>query len=251
MYQSHVGQFSTPMLTRPLRAVLMDVDGTLYHQGALRCCMGLELCALLVSRQSAAYRIWRSLGYFRRIREDLRHLGAPAGSLATLQYVAAAQRAGEDPAYLEAVVAEWIHHRPLKYLRRCRRPGLEAFLTFLTRQGIQMGVFSDYPVLDKLQALGLSEMMSLMLCATDPAINAFKPHPKGFWHACALWGVAPDEVLYIGDRPEVDACGAAKAGMPCALLGKREGVASDGNASLGYVTFSSFTRLHHALTSNC
>jgi hypothetical protein len=45
----------------------------------------------------------------------------------------------------------------------CRRRGLEAFLTFLESQGIQIGVFSDYPVLDKLQALGLAERMSLAL----------------------------------------------------------------------------------------
>jgi putative hydrolase of the HAD superfamily len=212
--------------------------------------MGLELCALLVSRQSwqAASRTWRSLGYFRRVREELRHLGEPAGSLAALQYIEAAQRAREDHAYIEAVVAEWIHQRPLKYLRLCRRPGVEAFLTFLKSQGIQVGVFSDYPVIDKLQALGLTGMMSLMLCATEPEINAFKPHPKGFLHACALWGIAPEEVLYIGDRPEVDACGAANAGMPCALLGKREGIARYGNTSVGYVTFSSFVELQHALT---
>jgi HAD superfamily hydrolase (TIGR01549 family) len=215
--------------------------------------MGLELCALLVSRQSwqTAYRIWRSLDYFRCVREELRHLGEPAGSLATLQYVEAAKRAGEDHAYIEAVVVEWIHQRPLKYLWRCRRPGLEAFLTFLKSKGIQVGVFSDYPVLDKLQALGLPGMMSLMLCATEPEINAFKPHPKGFLHACALWGIPPEEVLYIGDRPEVDACGAANAGMPCALLGKREGITRYGNSSVSYITFSSFIELKHALTPDC
>jgi FMN phosphatase YigB (HAD superfamily) len=114
--------------------------------------------------------------------------------------VETARRAGNDQVQIESVVIEWIHQRPLKYLRLCRRRGLEAFLTFLESKGIQVGVFSDYPVLDKLQALGLAERMSLALCATDPEINAFKPHPKGFLHACALWGLPPEEVLYIGDR---------------------------------------------------
>jgi HAD superfamily hydrolase (TIGR01549 family) len=185
--------------------------------------MGLELCALPFSIRSyrSAYRIWRSLRYFRRLREELRRLGEPAAALATLQYVEAAKRAGEESTQIESAVAEWIYQRPLKYLRLRRRRGLEAFLTFLEKQGVQVGVFSDYPVLDKLQALGCSERMSLTLCATDVDINAFKPHPKGFWHACALWGLSPGEVIYIGDRPEVDAVGAAHAGMPCALLGAR------------------------------
>jgi HAD superfamily hydrolase (TIGR01549 family) len=240
------------MIKRLLRAILLDVDGTLYHQEALRCFMGLELCTLLVSKQSgqAAYRIWRSLNYFRRIREELRLLGAPAVALATLQYVEAAQRTGEEQAYIEEVVAEWMYQRPLKYLWLCRRRGLKAFLTFLKSQGFQVGVFSDYPALDKLQALGLAGTMSLTLCATDPEINAFKPHPKGFLHACALWGVCPEEVLYIGDRPEVDACGAANAGMPCVLLGGRERLRRYRHAAVGHVTFSSFAGLQHALTPN-
>jgi putative hydrolase of the HAD superfamily len=240
------------MIKRPIRAVLLDVDGTLYHQSALRCFMGLELCTLPLSSRScrSAYSIWRSLGYFRRIREELRSLGEPEGPLATLQYVQAAERAGENQAHVEHVVTEWIYQRPLKYLRLCRRRGLEAFLTFLDTQGVQVGVFSDYPVLDKLQALGLSGRMSLALCATDPAINAFKPHPKGFLHACARWGLFPAEVLYIGDRQEVDAVGAANAGMPCALLGAPASQKGWGMTSTDYGTFSSFIRLQYELAAH-
>jgi putative hydrolase of the HAD superfamily len=136
-------------------------------------------------------------------------------------------------------------------LRLCRRRGVETFLTFLERRGVRAGVFSDYPVLDKLQALDLADRMSLALCSTDLSINAFKPHPKGFWHACALWGLLPGEVLYIGDRPEVDAVGAANAGMPYALLnGGAHGREHD-QTSAYLVTFSSFARLQQALTPYC
>jgi HAD superfamily hydrolase (TIGR01549 family) len=241
------------MIKQPIRAVLLDVDGTLYHQGPLRCFMGLELCVLPLSVRSyrLAYDIWRSLRCFRHVREALRHLGESEDALATLQYVEAAKQVGEDRAQIESVVIEWIHQRPLKYLRLCRRRGIEAFLTFLESKGIQVGVFSDYPALDKLQALGLAERVSLVLSATDPAINAFKPHPKGFLHACALWGLPPAEVLYIGDRPEVDAVGAANAGMPCALLGEGAYRRGSSKPSTHYSAFSSFIRLQHALASHC
>jgi HAD superfamily hydrolase (TIGR01549 family) len=214
--------------------------------------MAFELCTLPFSMRScrAAYRIWRSLSAFRRVREALRHVGESEDALATLQYVEAAKRAGAERAQLERVVEEWIYQRPLHYLRLCRRRGLEAFLTFLESQSIPAGVFSDYPVLDKLQALCLAGRMSLTLCATDPAINAFKPHPKGFLHACALWGLPPAEVLYVGDRPEVDALGAAHAGMPCALLGAGAPRRGSPQASACYVPFASFPRLHHALTAH-
>ena len=82
-----------------------------------------------------------------------------------------------------------------------------------------MGVFSDYPGSDKLVALGVAEHVSLVVCATDEAVNAFKPHPRGLTHACAAWGLRPEQVLYVGDRPEVDAAAAAAQGMPCAIVG--------------------------------
>jgi FMN phosphatase YigB (HAD superfamily) len=102
---------------------------------------------------------------------------------------------------------------------------MECF-SFLQDRGIHIGVFSDYPVVEKVARLGLSHWISVALCATDAEIGAFKPHPAGFFRACAVWGLAPEEVLYVGDRPEVDAVGASRAGMPCAILRSRRAAAS-------------------------
>ena len=236
-------------INRPIRAVLCDLDGTLYHQGTLRCLMALELCALPLLKRScrSACCVWRCLRDFRRIREELRTLGEAEGALAMLQYREAAKKAGVSPDVMQQVVAEWIYQRPLKYLRFCRHRGIEEFFVSLQRQGIQIGVLSDYPAWDKLKALCLDSKVSLTLCSTDPEINAFKPHPKGFLHACEIWGIEPEEVLYVGDRPEVDAAGAAHAGMPCAILGKsRKG--RDGLE--GFITFDSFKDLQNALIAN-
>jgi HAD superfamily hydrolase (TIGR01549 family) len=237
----------------PVRAVLLDVDGTLYHQQVLRGFMALELLALPCTALSyrAASHIWRTLRLFRHVREEMRLRGAPEDSLALLQYAHAATRSGREATAVERIVTEWMYQRPLKYLKLCRRRGVEAFFGFLQREHIHIGVFSDYPVIDKLHALGLAPAVSLTLCATDPDINAFKPHPKGFLRACALWGVPPEQVLYVGDRPEVDAVGAAAAGMPCAIL--RQGVRRRGQetAASTYSTFPSFMRLQQGLTPGC
>jgi HAD superfamily hydrolase (TIGR01549 family) len=239
--------------TCPIRAVLLDVDGTLYSQQVLRGLMALELLALPCTTLSyrSASRIWQALRLFRHMREEMRSWGAPEDSLALLQYTQVATRSGGEAAAVERIVTEWMYQRPLKYLKLCRRRGVEAFFDFLQRAHIHIGVFSDYPVADKLQALGLAPAVSLTLCATDPDINAFKPHPKGFLRACALWGVPPEQVLYIGDRPEVDAVGAAAAGMSCAIL-MRQGVRPDRQATAArtYGTFPSFMRLQRALISS-
>lgn len=211
----------------PPRAVLMDLDGTLYSQRPLRLRMLREL-ALEPYRQRSfvhARETVRRLRVFRQVREELRALGRASEPLELLQYARSATRLGCDSKGLRATVEEWIHRRPLRYLRGRARAGLADFLDELHSKGIPVGVFSDYPVGEKLAALGLRERFQLELCATDAEINAFKPHPAGFLLAAERFGLRPSELLYVGDRIEVDAAGAKRAGMPCAILGRREGEA--------------------------
>lgn len=235
--------------TRLPRAVLLDVDGTLYHQSWLRALMVLELCALpLTVSYRSTTRIWRTLRAFRQVREELRHIGEAREPLEMMQYTETAIRLGEVTTAIEKDVLQWIYQRPLKYLRYCRRRGFHAFLAMLRERDIRVGVFSDYPAHEKLRALGLTEHIELVLSATDPEINAFKPHPKGFLYACTFWGLPPDEVLYIGDRPEVDACGSARAGMPCAILTTKrtQGIEDFLNC---YGVFSSLRKLQYTIIS--
>jgi HAD superfamily hydrolase (TIGR01549 family) len=200
---------------------VFDVDGTLYHQAPLRALMMAELGVLPVTGRSwhGARQAWRALSAFRTVRETLRERGRPAEPLVEMQFQEAARLAGMHAPELERLVTEWILVRPLKYLRACRRRGAARVVQMLARCGVPLGTFSDYPVAEKLVVLGLPEVGAVSVCATDPEVNAFKPHPAGFLRACELMGLPPSEVLYVGDRPEVDAAGAATAGMPCAIVG--------------------------------
>jgi FMN phosphatase YigB (HAD superfamily) len=227
-----------------LRGVLFDVDGTLYDQRALRLLMGLEWARFALGHGRLAVEVWRSIMAFRRTREELRAVGQPAARLEELQYLQAAERAGVDPSRMRAVVEEWIFDRPLRHMRRCRRPGADELFRFLGERGLAVGVVSDYPARPKLVALGLAEHVSLTVCATDPGVNAFKPHPGGLTHACRTWGLRPEEILYVGDRPDVDAVGAAALGMPCVIVGRRRGGAANG---VRFSASSSFGELRRTL----
>jgi HAD superfamily hydrolase (TIGR01549 family) len=237
---------------RQIRAVLLDVDGTLYHQRPMQGLMALELSTLPVMHQSftTTYQIWQALAQFRRVREDLRGIHQTEPCLRQRQYREVARQVGMQPAKIEAIVCEWMMQRPLKYLRLCQRRGILPFCAFLQERSIQIGVFSDYPVREKVSILGLSPWLSVALCATDPEINAFKPHPRGFLHACALWGFPPEEVLYVGDRVEVDAAGATSVGMSCVILCRRRRrhyrLARSGPPYLGC---TSFRELQHLLSA--
>jgi FMN phosphatase YigB (HAD superfamily) len=209
------------MAGEPLpRAVLLDLDGTLYHQSLLRLLMAPDVARLAVIERGG---IVRALWTFRRAREDLRRLGAPAEELRRLQYTKPASILGCDPAWLETIVDEWIMQRPLRFLPHCRRAGIVELLDELQRRAIPAGVFSDYPTTEKLAALGLSGRFALELCATDPEVNAFKPHPRGFSLACERLGVPPEDALYIGDRAEIDRVGATASGMRAAIISAHAG----------------------------
>ena len=230
---------------RSVKAVLLDVDGTLYRQAPVRLRIGLEMMKFFLVTLSPIklVRLIRGILCFRRSRERLRAVGRPSSSLEELQFSEPARELGEDPARFRDTVLEWMLQRPLRHVAKARRRGVSKFLRLLEAREIKAGAFSDYPVIDKLKALHLDGHFSVTLCATDSEINAFKPHPAGYLRACEIWNLNPWEVLYIGDRPEVDAAGAHAAGMPCLIIGVKNGAS-------GYCGVRSFDELCHAFENS-
>jgi HAD superfamily hydrolase (TIGR01549 family) len=238
---------SEPGLRNPLhparrvRAVLFDLDGTLYRHRPIRGLMAIELALLAVRRPLQAPVSWRVLAEFRRAQEALRSQDTSRGG-AVEQLEMTAKRTGMSVDQVETIVTEWMIERPLKYLARWRADGLIPLLDFLRRRGIKTGIFSDYPPELKLQALGVAGRFSLVLCSADPEIGQFKPHPRGFLVASTRWQVHPSEVLVVGDRADADAAGAAAAGMPCVIIGSR-----NPHAPVDFVSLPSLERLRDVL----
>jgi phosphoglycolate phosphatase/putative hydrolase of the HAD superfamily len=220
-----LAQVAGPSLPSPIdaarrvRAVLFDLDGTLYRQPVLRGLMALELATMPLYGPRRAARRWRALAAYRRAQEQLRSGDVRPESS---QGAMAAAKSGLPVAEVEALAQEWMQVRPLKYLRACRAVGLDALV-----------------------ALGLTGRFSPVLSATDPEIRAFKPHPRGFLRAAAIWHLATSDVLVVGDRLDADAAGAAAAGMPCVIIGR----ARLGRSSSPTVhrVLPSLEALHHVL----
>lgn len=199
--------------------MLFDLDGTLYTQKPVQLRMALELATLPLAHPFAAAGMLRALRSYRHAQEELRARDPEPGSLADAQVAIAARRSGLPHERVSALVEEWMIRRPLKYLRSQLAPGTLELLDRLQAAGVQIGLLSDYPAVDKLQALGLAGRFSPILCSSDPAINRFKPDPRGFQVAAEIWDLPTDQVLMVGDRYEVDFVGARAAGMPCVLVG--------------------------------
>jgi FMN phosphatase YigB (HAD superfamily) len=144
-----------------------------------------------------------------------------------------------------AIVDEWMIERPLKYLAGCRARGLVELLDFLRARRVRVGILSDYPAAKKLDALGIRHYFSLVLCGGDPDVAAFKPNPRGFLAASARWQLDPADILYVGDRADADAAGAAAANMPAVIV-----TDAQLRDSIGALAVSSLERLRHVLDDN-
>ncbi len=89
-------------------------------------------------------------------------------------------------------------------------------LAMAKRQGLTIGVFSDFPVAQKLQTLGIADLVDFSLSSEDSGY--LKPSPKAFAYLLEHVDASPEEVLYVGDSYSKDCQGAKRAGMHSALL---------------------------------
>lgn len=192
---------------KALKLIVFDVDGTLYDQRALRQRMLIDIIRhSLASRSLATLHVLR---IYRALREMIGDEEIYGFDDVLLERTA--QKARVDKASVQVIVDEWIHRRPLAYLRACRYPGVKELFVALRESGKKIGVFSDYPALDKLDAMGLEA--DFVTNAADPNIGILKPHPRGLETIIAAAGVSPLETLMIGDRIERDGEAARRAGV--------------------------------------
>lgn len=196
-----------------LQAIAFDLDGTLYHHGAVRRRVATELLALLSRRPGVGLRTVRVLRAYRAALDDLRRGGTARPDLRGEQARLAAARTGEPPSFVEAVVQEWMTSRPLLHLAPARSPGLLEALGVARSAGLRLGVFSDYEPARKLAALNLENAFDVALGAEDPDVGVLKPHPAGLLALARKMNAEPASVAYIGDREDVDLPAASAAGM--------------------------------------
>jgi putative hydrolase of the HAD superfamily len=198
------------------RAVVFDVDGTLYEQRAMRLRMARELawsCLLSPSTLREA----RILSAFRRRREQLAE--EEASDITRLQYERPARQLRLPRQRVEAVVREWILERPLRHVDACRRDGVRRLFDALRAADRRIGVWSDYPATGKLAAMNLAA--DAVVAATDPEVDCMKPRPEGLARVLELLDVSPDAALMIGDRDERDGETARRLGCPYLLLSRQ------------------------------
>lgn len=198
------------MVTAPVRAVLIDLDDTLYPQSDVL---------------DAA---WRAVA----ARGARRGLDEPA-LLAALQSVAAegSARGGIIDRALEQVGGSVLDvpdllaaFRDAVPTRLTPYPGVRRALTVLRSQ-VPIALVTDGEVggqQRKLTALGLDTAFDVVIFSDRRGRPYRKPHPLPFQEALHTLGVVPAGAVMIGDRPDKDIAGAVGAGLRAVRVGTGE-----------------------------
>jgi len=207
-----------------VEAIVFDVDGTLYRQSRVRRGMLFRLLRAHATRPAEGVRTMRALRAYRRAQEHMRDAAERHGTAAEGQLRLACEWTGLEATMVGACVERWMEREPLDLVGRATQPGVGEFLAAAERRGVRLAVLSDYPPRGKLAAMGIDRYFDVAVCAQDADVRAFKPDPRGIEVALEKLGVGRARALYVGDRPAVDAAAAARAGVPCVIIGRRDAV---------------------------
>jgi len=203
-----------------LKALIFDVDGTMYRQGRVRRAMVWRLLRAHVTQPHRGLLTLRVLHAYRRAQEVMRALPKEDGDLAERQLLLASKWTGVSREVVRSCVGRWMEQEPLEIVARSRREGLLEFLSAAIERGLRLGVFSDYPPDAKLAAMGIAHLFDVTTSAQDPDVQQFKPSSRGLEVTIHRLGVGNHEALYVGDRPEIDALAASGAAVACAIMGR-------------------------------
>ena len=186
-----------------IRAVLFDLDGTLYDRDSVM--------RNLVEEQFGAF------------RESLGGVSESQFVQRILQLDAHGQ--SDKPGLYERVVLEWGLDRELAghlvryfrehYDRHCSLSAdASATLQTLRTCGRKLGVITNGGLAwqqKTLRCLGLASFFDTVLISEAEGLR--KPDPRIFARALERCDVCPAEALFVGDHPEVDVAGAKAAGL--------------------------------------
>lgn len=191
-----------------IRGVIFDMDGTLYRQGPIRFRMLRELLGHVLTDKCG----WRDLLVLKHYRQNRERLAeARARNVSGVQFRITAQRYRLPEERVQEIVHEWMDIKPLEYLKAARYANVERVFQMLKARNIKVGVFSDYPAVEKVKALGLD--VDAICCSTEGDVDCLKPESAGLIKIVETMGLAPDDCVMIGDRSERDGLCAENAGM--------------------------------------
>lgn len=202
------------MIERPIKAVLLDMYGTLlFEEGGLE--YSYEQMALRAGLEVEAFKVARNATF----RESLTGV-LPDG---VIRAAAILQHMGLDATEERArsvAEAEVLTRIPAVRLYPATFPTLKA----LRRGGYKLGLISDCTYLWRgvLQRVHLEPLFDSISLSNE--VGTTKPDPAMYLRTCKALGVRPEECVYVGDGGSSELEGAHALGMTAVLIDQEYGV---------------------------
>jgi len=188
-------------------AVAFDLDGTLYPNYQLN----LRLIPFILKEQ----RLLRAMGKARTILR--KSGGETVGDFYEEQAKIMGEILGESAERVMEKTEKLIYRGWEDHFKKVRLfPHVAETLDALRKNGIILGLLSDFPPETKLKNLKISECWDVVLCSEREGF--LKPDTAAFLEIAKLMGTAPEKILYVGNSVSYDVAGSHKAGMKAALV---------------------------------
>jgi putative hydrolase of the HAD superfamily len=206
-----------------IRGVGFDLDGTLYANYHLH----IRLIPFVI-REFPLTLAWFKVR--NRLHAQAARETPVSGDFYDTQAALVAAALGGESAVMRDKLDRLIYRGWEKAFARIRPfPGLAKTLAAFRAAGLRLGLLSDFPPARKLKLLGLADFFDAAF--STESTGTLKPDSAPFRKLAGDMGLAPEEVLYVGNSPRYDIAGAKKAGMKAALI--RRGALSTGFARHG------------------
>lgn len=188
------------------RAVIFDLDGTLYYQKPFRVRMVFYLLGHMLRHPASIGDVFLIKRY-REVREKWetyeQTVSFPADMpLEDRQYEFVAGQKGVSAKRVEDAVRFYMQKAPLTLLPDYKDAILSDSIEKLKEKGISIVIYSDYPVVDKLRVLGINA--DLCFTSVDEQINCMKPDPKGLKVILEALSLNATDAVMVGDRYDKD-----------------------------------------------
>ena len=186
------------------KALIVDLDGTLYYQKPVQMCMAAEILLYYLLH------FWRIKELFLILAYRKKHNNEQIFDLLSF---AKAQKA--DVQFIEQLIQKWLFYKPLKWIKIFADKNLIKILNII-KQKIPVVIYSDYKTELKLKVLSFQPTFNFFYDGKD--ILFLKPNPQGLSYIAQKLSLCAKDILVIGDRQDKDGLAALAFGAEYLIL---------------------------------
>lgn len=178
---------------------LFDVDGTLYSQKKVRMHMMLRIFIFLLTNPQNFKEII-AVYYFRKYREKKEFKDTTILELCNI----IAKKIKYEQSF--EAIQKWMFEIPLDIIKQYE---YEEVIEFIKERPEHIAVYSDYPVMEKLDILNINCKRSFV--SGDEGLEELKPSKKAMKTIMRVLGT--NNIIYVGDRDSKDKASAELVGI--------------------------------------